>query len=187
MQPFKLNVSDLLGKTLDEVKSAVEGAGVPLGEIKFMELVLFDPQGEPQPLHYGVYLFFNEEGQCTYVGQTVKGFVARMGEHFSTHEKSPRNGYLGLTAGDGHSGHYHGTAAGLLKHRLTLVYLEGKDWKGGDFLDRLELTLQAAYCPDVAGDGDHFLIKPKQRASLHSIKAKQEGNATLAELLPLAK
>lgn len=65
--------------------------GIPLPDLKLFDLVL------PQELAHGVYMFFDGEGECRYVGKcTSRTLVARIGAHFSLFD-SRFNNNIGST------------------------------------------------------------------------------------------
>ena len=204
MQSFKLYVSDLLPKTLEEVKTKIKAVSIPLTQVKFTDLVLFDPIAgaeSAKPLLYGVYLLLYGGEQGAYVGKTTKGFVYRLGEQFCTigrkvptrsgrkrdnpnpllrnaHEKM---GQLGDVD-------FHRTAAEVcqLDPHLALVAFDG--WPGGQAVKNLETTLQAVYCPGPGEEVNRWFVKRLSLKSLQSKKmAVHQGSGTFAELSGLAQ
>ena len=171
---FKIDVSDLFPKRLDEVKATVEGASRPLSEIGLMDLVLVNPEAQAadaKPLLYGVYLFFDDDGQCAYVGETTVAFVKRIGQHLNPNFHDGWNQFLRYSHEnlEGAPGlHYHQTAAQVAEHQLTIIYFDPHDWEepmckaGGDprsineadgwrgaqLAEPLEITFQAVYCDE---------------------------------------
>ena len=85
---LKLHINQLLPENLNKVKDLIEGARMKLKDIKFMDLLVENPDAEKvRGMDFGVYLFFNSDGQCAYVGMTMDGFAKRMGQHFYTRRR----------------------------------------------------------------------------------------------------
>ena len=126
---FKLHVVDLLPLTLDEVKQKLADSSARLGDIGFMDMfVEHRPEGQ-QPMSFGVYLFFNPEKVCTYVGQSTQSFATRIGAHLG--DRTMKNLYLqrAHTPTEGfEGGHYAPKIDELREHRLTLV--NAYNWAG---------------------------------------------------------
>ena len=96
---FKTHISELLGKNLDEVKAHFETHREKLGNIKFTDLLLehYD-DGKVRGMNHGVYMFFNPQGECAYIGKSNKqNFAERLAAHFGMMRGYRGNIYLHRT------------------------------------------------------------------------------------------
>ena len=198
---LKLHINQLLPENLNRVKDLIEGARMKLKDIKFMDLLVENPDAEKvRGMDFGVYLFFNSDGQCAYVGMTMDGFAKRMGEHFYT-RKGKRNQYLEGTLRNQRGkdkrepADYSGMARDMGEHSLVMINaywwdgvkkalkeagiykpekfdVLGETWGAQKFCESLEKTLQAIYCPGPKDDSNHWLVKKPKEKELHGIKKR---------------
>ena len=96
---FKTNITELLGKDLDAVKAHFESHQDKLGNIKFLDLLLEHyGKGEVKGMNHGVYMFFNPQGQCAYIGKSNnQNFAERLGANFGMMRGYRGNVYLHRT------------------------------------------------------------------------------------------
>ena len=199
---FKFHVADLLFCTLEEVKERLTNRSAKLVDIRFMDMFVehrHDPCEGKWPMSQGVYLFFNSEGACTYVGRSEQSLVAQLGTHFAY--KPIQN--EGPMVAHASNLDYAAKVDELGDHKLVLVNAHGwgyikKCFRGAidtaavevdgvdlakleqrypdpsvrALLKQVEYTLQAAFCPPEGADPDPFLIGPEMRPELLSLKER---------------
>ena len=198
---FKIDICDLLGNSLSDVKAELDNPEnhKKLGELKFLDFMVGDKPG--QSMRHGVYLFFNPDNKCAYIGKTNKQhFAKRIAAHFGMEDAANDNQYLRLTIDrDPHKvlefKDYICHLPKMGDHSLVMIGVH--DWKktdtklvyldaGGttnftgyaEFVNCLEKFLQAVYCPPIEMkemDGkpnDHFLNKQKSRRPLRKKQKK---------------
>ncbi len=92
---FKIGLESLLDLPLDKVKeNIIKNEKCLLKDLKFLDLLTIDEtKSKDKALRQGVYLFFDSEGKCLYVGKS-QSFAQRIGEHFGMSPKNSRNKFL---------------------------------------------------------------------------------------------
>ena len=203
---FKTDITTLLDLSLDEVKTHFDESKnrKPLGEVTFFDLRVED-QSVSDGLHrmkYGVYLFFNSDGKCAYVGKTESSLANRFRQHLGFLKCDRYNQYLKRTLkieyeGTGRKPKDYATQMLKMKnHSISIVNVTGQwddvksmlephcdfdhwdNWKSwsAKFLYDLEYSLQAIYCPPKPER--YFLNCQKSHASLlkHQQKLKKLAN-----------
>lgn len=122
-----------------------------LEQLRLFDLLLTD--GSNQALRHGVYLFFNQEGECVYVGTCSSShFAHRIGGHFGMSPKYGMNTFLrrvvsGLklkpSADNGYD-HYVTALSQIGQYSILLIDANGK---GRKFVRALERLLHAILSP----------------------------------------
>lgn len=92
---FKIGLESLLDLRLNTVKeNIIKNEKCPLKNLKFLDLLTIDEtESKDKTLRHGIYLFFDSEGKCLYVGK-CESFAKRIGEHFGMSPKNSMNKFL---------------------------------------------------------------------------------------------
>ena len=79
-----------IGEVIESIDLAPKKS---LEQLRLFDLLLTD--GSNQALRHGVYIFFNQEGECVYVGMCSSShFAHRIGGHFGMSPKYGMNTFL---------------------------------------------------------------------------------------------
>ncbi|MEY8215804.1 MAG: GIY-YIG nuclease family protein [Colwellia sp.] len=91
---FKLNVDDFEGQSIPSVLALVDTAfKKPLSEVLLYDLLLNETINKA--LRHGVYMYFNDNNECIYVGMCSSShFAHRIGGHFGMSPKYGMNTFL---------------------------------------------------------------------------------------------
>ncbi len=92
---FKIGLESLLDLPLDTVKeNIIKNEKCLLKDLKFLDLLTIDEtKSKDKALRQGVYLFFDSEGKCVYVGK-CQSFPHRIGAHFAMSPVARMNDFL---------------------------------------------------------------------------------------------
>ena len=212
---FKTGITNLLELPLADVKAHFENHDnrKPLGEVTFFDLRVEDQSVSDglRRMKYGVYLFFNADGKCAYVGETESSLANRFLQHFGFLEGDGRNQYLKHTlereAPDGgrETKDYATQMLKMKDHSIAIVNVTSQwdkieeklkphcnsnkwdDWESWStkFVLGLEKTMQAIYCPPKSEP--YFLNRQKNHTPLlnhqQKIRRLASGGADFAEIL----
>ena len=80
--PFKLNVNDIIGKPVSDVREIIDGHfKCQLKDLTYLNILVDKRTNEA--MRHGVYMIFNDINECIYVGKCESThFVDRLGFHF---------------------------------------------------------------------------------------------------------
>ena len=146
---FKIESDCLLGLTVDAVKERVmEHDKRAFKNLSYLDM-LYD-EGD-KAIRHGVYLIFDEMGDCAYVGKCASShFVDRLGSHFgmSPNYKSTFLSKLTDTLHNKPKGFedYVVAAKKAREYRYMIVNATGK---GRDTIDRLEKLFMLVFRPEL--------------------------------------
>ena len=145
---FKLHVDDFDSLSVADVVQLIENKyKIPLSELRLFDLLVDEDKNSA--MRHGVYMFFNDDGECIYVGMCSSShFAHRIGGHFGMSPKYGMNTFLKRTVKMlGLESSYSGYVEALPKifgYRLLIVGANGKD-KG--FIRKLEKLFHIIYEP----------------------------------------
>ncbi len=149
---FKFDIDDLLKLSVKEVKNIIDsGYKCPLKELKLFDLLL-NEKGDTAMRH-GVYMFFNEDNQCIYVGKCSSShFAHRLGGHFGMSPLYGMNTFLKGMVKELHSKDkdkyesYVQTVKEIGDCSYLMINANGK---GKKFIGELEKLFQIMYRPKL--------------------------------------
>ncbi|CAD5255619.1 MULTISPECIES: GIY-YIG nuclease family protein [Halomonadaceae] len=139
-----------IGEVIESIDLAPKKS---LEQLRLFDLLLTD--GSNQALRHGVYIFFNQEGECVYVGMCSSShFAHRIGGHFGMSPKYGMNTFLrrvvnGLNlkpSADNGYDHYVTALSQIGQYSILLIDANGK---GRKFVRALERLLHAMLKPNL--------------------------------------
>ncbi|MFN3712024.1 MAG: hypothetical protein ACK4SX_00040 [Alcanivoracaceae bacterium] len=145
---FRISVADLEELSVAEAKTVIERSyKIPLSEVKLFDLLVTEDNGFA--MRHGVYVFFNDIGECLYVGMCSSShFAHRIGGHFGMSPKYGMNTFLKRTVKMlGLKNTYASYVEALPKiseYRLLIIVANGR---GKEFIGKLEKLLHIIYNP----------------------------------------
>lgn len=146
---FKINVSDFEGLSLEAVVSRVNSSyKKPLSEVSLYDLLMNESTNEA--LRHGVYMYFNDNNECLYVGMCSSShFAHRIGGHFGMSPKYGMNTFLkravemlGLKEKK-----YEGYVEALPKISNYGLLIINANKKGKSYISNLEKLFHIVYKP----------------------------------------
>lgn len=147
---FKINVSDLESTSIVEATKIIEKAyKVPLSELKLFDLLVTEDKSSA--MRHGVYMFFNDVGECIYVGMCSSShFAHRIGGHFGMSPKYGMNTFLNRAVKMlGLKNNYSSYVEALPKISEYRLLLIGANGKGKEFIKKLEKLFHIIYTPKL--------------------------------------
>ncbi len=150
LMSFKLNVDDFEGLSIKAVMNIVDNAyKKPLSEVLLFDLLLNETTNEA--LRHGVYMYFNDENECVYVGMCSSShFVHRIGGHFGMSPKYGMNTFLKRTVKMlGLSSSMESYVEALPKISDYGLLIINANTKGKKYIARLEKIFHINYKPTL--------------------------------------
>lgn len=148
---FKFDVNDFNDESLNSIIKSIDSSyKKPLCEVTLYDLLLHEKTNKA--LRHGVYMYFNGDNKCVYVGMCSSShFAHRIGGHFGMSPKYGMNTFLkravemlGLKDKE-----YDGYVEALpLLANYGLVIIDANT-KGKSFISKLEKLFHIAYKPDL--------------------------------------
>lgn len=91
---FKMHVDDFAALDMQEVRNAIQNSyKKPLAELKLFDLLINEERNTA--LRHGIYIFFDDQGKCMYIGMCSSShFAHRLGGHFGMSPKYGMNTFL---------------------------------------------------------------------------------------------
>ena len=146
---FKVDVDDLLDLSLFKVKHKIQATyKCPLRDLKLFDVLLDEDKNVE--MRHGVYMFFNENDACMYVGKCSSShFAHRLGGHFGMSPNYGMNTFLrrmvNVTQPTPHTYQsYINTLKAIGGYKYLMI---GANGKGPEFIGRLEKLIQTIYQP----------------------------------------
>jgi hypothetical protein len=146
---FKLNVDDIIGKPISDVRSIVNGHyKCALKDLTYLKMLVDKRTNEA--MRHGVYMIFNESDKCVYVGKCESThFVDRLGFHFGM---SPNYKHTFLSKYVNEFG-FTKDFAGYVKATSTIenykYLIINANKKGSEFIRKLEKMFMVIYQPTL--------------------------------------
>ena len=147
---FKINVIDLESTSIIEATKIIEKTyKVPLSELKLFDLLV--TKDKSSAMRHGVYMFFNDAGECIYVGMCSSShFAHRIGGHFGMSPKYGMNTILNRTVKMlGLKNTYSSYVEAIPKISEYRLLLIGANGKGKEFIKKLEKLFHIIYKPKL--------------------------------------
>jgi hypothetical protein len=146
---FTIKVNELRPMVISEMLGAFEAAPKKhLEQLRLFDLLLESDSG--QALRHGVYMFFDEKGECIYVGMCSSShFAHRIGGHFGMSPKYEMNTFLRRVVNslameeskDGGYDHYVSALSQMGKYSILIIDANNTGKKFVRALERLLHTV----------------------------------------------
>lgn len=146
---FKLNVNDIMGKPVSDVFDLVDTHfKCPLKDLTYLSMLVDKRTNEA--MRHGVYMIFNDENKCVYVGKCESThFVDRLGYHFGM---SPNYKYTFLSKlvkylkyPENFEGYVEAVSL-IDNYKYLIINANGK---GKKFIRKLEKIMMVMYQPSL--------------------------------------
>lgn len=150
---FKHRIDEFFDLSILEVKELIDKSyKKPLSEILLFDLLVDEDSNEG--LRHGIYMYFNDNNECLYVGKCSSShFAHRIGGHFGMSPKYGMNTFLkrtvkmlGLNYKE-KSMAYNGYVEALPKISNYGLLLINANGMGDGFISRLEKMFHITYKP----------------------------------------
>ena len=147
---FKIDIDNLLDLTVNQVKERVrDNYKCPLNKLKLFDVLLDEERGTA--MRHGVYMFFNDKGECIYIGMCSSShFAHRLGGHFGMSPKYGMNTFLKRITRKLHPKHNYQSYIDTVREIGEYSYLMiGANDKSKDFIRKLEKQFHIIYLPTL--------------------------------------
>lgn len=147
---FKLLVDNFFELKISDVMSVIEQSPkITISELKLFDLLVNENTGKA--LRHGVYIFYNDEEECMYIGKCSSShFAHRIGGHFGMSPKYGMNDFLKRTVkllklGEEYSSYVDALPI-MGSYKLLIIDASGKSKK---FIFSLEKLFHRLYKPTL--------------------------------------
>ncbi len=147
--PFKLNVNDIIGKPVSDVRKIIDGHfKCQLKDLTYLSMLVDKRTNEA--MRHGAYMIFNDANECVYIGKCESThFVDRLGFHFGMSPNYKYTFLSKLVENLGFSKNFDGyvEAVSVVDNYKYIIINANK--KGGKFIRKLEKILMVMYQPTL--------------------------------------
>jgi len=147
---FKVEIDSLLNLPLSDVKSELLNSyKCPLKELKVFDLLLNND--ETKAMRHGIYMFFDENNACVYIGMCSSShFAHRLGGHFGMSPTYKMNTFLKRIVKKLHpEDEYHSYVKAVKEIGDYSYLMIGANGKGKKFIRKLEKQLHTLFLPSL--------------------------------------
>jgi len=146
---FKLNVNDIMGRPISDVRHIIDTHfKCSFKDLTYLSMLVDKRTNEA--MRHGVYIIFNDENECLYVGKCESThFVDRLGFHFGM---SPNYKYTFLSKLVdflGYSKNFDGYVEAVSKVEDYQYMIINANNKGNEFIRKFEKILMVMYQPTL--------------------------------------
>ncbi|GEM_PF-5220969 len=146
---FKLNVNDIIGIPISDVRHTIDTHfKSPLKDLTYLSMLIDKHTNEA--MRHGVYIIFNDENKCVYVGKCESShFVDRLGFHFGMSPNYKYTFLSKLVENLGFSKDFDGYVKAVSVIDNYKYMIINANNKGNEFIRKLEKIFMVMYQPTL--------------------------------------